>query len=494
MDTQFHIDDGPETLFINVETGSADGQRQSAQPVSHDPGSLSGSRGRVRPPPSSRRRNDAQSHLWAAVSAAFALALTNVAWATEPDLARAEQLVAEKRYQEAYDLLAPFGESMAHSASFNYLAGRAALGAKQAEKARVLLTRSLATQPDSVAAHLALGRAYFELGMFAEAKLAFETVFRFDNLPPDLESQVRIYVRVAESYLETGARLLGFGYAATGVGQYRVNATRGTNALGGGDRRDTFYNARVGGDLNYELADNYALDGSLDYRFRYYDNPDSRNDSDLRWRAAGSRALDEGNLALGVRGRVSYRGESAYRNDYGVFTDYRYRLDPDNQVSVGAELRRRRYPEGRLRERTFSTAVANVGWVHSLAAGQASVSLNAHAGYNFATGRPDGESTVYGLTGTFDFTLTDHVSGFIFGWWEHDSFDAERFHFHPDAIDQAVSLQRQDNLYEVGAGLVWDLGRGWSLRPEVLYIRDQSNATAFNYSSTEAWINVRVDF
>lgn len=428
------------------------------------------------------------------LAALLVLALSAPALAAEPDLALAERLVAEKRYREADELLAPFAATQGNSPSFTYLAGRAALGVRQPGRARDLLARSVEMDPDSLAAHLALGRAYFDLGMFAEAKLAFETVFRFDNLPPDLESQARIYADAAASYLETGSRLLGFGYAATGVGRYRVNSTRGTNALGGGDRRDTFFNARVGGGLNYELADNYALDGSLDYRFRHFYDSDVRNDSDLRWRAAGSRMLGEGNLALGVRGRVSYRGDSTYRNDYGVFTNYRYRLDPDNQVSAGAELRRRRYPEGRLRERTFSTGVVNVGWVRALAEGQASFSLNAHAGYNFATDRPDGESSVYGLTGQFDFTLTETVSGFVFGWWEHESFNNERLHFHPDRAGQVVSLERRDNLYEIGGGLVWELGRGWSLRPEVLYVRDQSNATAFNYSSIEGWINVWVDF
>ena len=41
---------------------------------------------------------------------------------------------------------------------------------------------------------------------------------------------------------------------------------------------------------------------------------DIRNDSDWRWRAAGSRALGESNLAVGFRGRVSYRGGGQYRN------------------------------------------------------------------------------------------------------------------------------------------------------------------------------------
>ena len=427
-----------------------------------------------------------------------ALALTQSAWAagaaSEVDLSAAQTLIEQRRYDDAYGLLAPNAAKDTSSAQLAYLMGRAALGRGQAEQAREWLTRSLQLQADFIDAHLALGQAYYRLGMLAEARLAFETVFRFDNLPPDLESQVRIYSQAASQHLEGGRRLVSFGYAMMGIGQYWVNPTKGTNALGGNDRRDTFYNARVGGGLNYELADNYALDGSLDYRFRYYDNPDSRNDSDLRWRAAVSRAENEANIAAGIFGRVSYRGESTYRNDYGAFADYRYRLDADNQISVGGEVRRRRYPEGRLRQRTFSTAVANVGWVRALADGQASFSLKAHAGYNFATGRPDGDSMVYGLTGNLDFTLTETVSGFVFGWWEHDSFDAERIHFHPDALDQIVSLQRQDNLYEVGAGLVWDLGGGWSLRPEILFTRDQSNAVAVNYSATEAWMNLRVDF
>lgn len=494
MYPQRPVNAGLERLFCGVKSGSADGDVQSAEAVSRASCCLDASGGPVCRPQSSRRGNLIWSSLRMAIATLFTMLLTNAALADEPDLARAELLVSERRYQEAYDLLDAFSESIPGSGTFNYLAGRAALGSGQPERARGLLARSLDTYPDSVAAHLALGLAYFQLGMLAEAKIAFETVIRFDNLPPDLASQAQIYARAAKSYLEGGNRLLWHGYAATGIGQYRVNSTRGTNALGGGDRRDTFYNARLGGGLNYDLPDNYALDASLDYRFRYYDNPDSRNDSDLRWRAAGSRSFGEDNLALGLRGRTSYRGEGIYRNDYGLFADYRYRLDTDNQLTTGGELRRRRYPNGAMQDRTFSSAVVNIGWVHALNGGDSSISLVAHGGYNFATNRPDGESVVYGLTANYDFTLTKTLGGFLFGWWEHDSFDTDRIHFHPDAIDQSVNLTRKDNLYEVGAGLVWDFAPGWSLRPEILYIRDQSNATAFNYSSTEAWINIRTDF
>ncbi len=55
----------------------------------------------------------------------------------------------------------------------------------------------------------------------------------------------------------------------------------------------------------------------------------------------------------------------------------------------------------------------------------------------------------------------------------------------------AAGSRRKDNLYEFGGGLVWEFVKTWSLRPEILYIRDQSNAVGFNYSSTEVWINIR---
>jgi hypothetical protein len=246
--------------------------------------------------------------------------------------------------------------------------------------------------------------------------------------------------------------------------------------------------------VNYALPDNYALDASLDYRFRYLNNDDTRNDSDWRWRVGGSRAFGENNLAAGFRGRVSYRGNGQYRNDYSIFTNYRYRFDEDNQFTVGAEVRRRRYPDGPLRERSRTTADASVGWVRSLFDGRGSFSATAHGGYNYATSRPDGDSTVFGATLNLDYAFTDRLDGFLFAWWERDRFNADAIHFHPDALDNSTILRREDNLYEFGGGLVWEFARNWTFRPQILYIRDESNSVGFNYSSTEYWVNVRYAF
>lgn len=427
--------------------------------------------------------------------ASIAVLFASAAFAADPDVAGARQLVGEARYQEAYDLLAPFEAATAADADVAYLLGRAALGLQQGERAKVLFQLSLATRPDFPAAHLGLGRAYSMLGRYAEAKIEFETVLRFDNVPQDVLSQVQIYDQAARQSLEQNQALTHFGYAETGVGQYRVNNTVGTNALGGGDRRDTFFNARAGGGVNYALDNGYAIDGTLDYRYRNYDNSNSRNDSDLRWNLAGSKSFGENNLAAGFRGRTSYRGDGDYRNDVSIYTNYRMRYDPDNQFNVGADIRRRRYPEGPLRDLSRTTALVSAGWVRSFMEGDGSLSVTGHAGHNYATSRPDGDSDVFGATVALDFTVSSKLAWGTFLWWERDQFNADNIeHFHPDTLDNTVLLRRRDNLYEVGAYLVWDFAPSWSLRPEILWIRDQSNSIGFNYSSTEYWINVRKSF
>jgi len=423
-----------------------------------------------------------------ALSASAALA-----HAQDSALADAQALMARQQYAQALDVLAPMETARAQDAQYLYLLGRAALGAGDAGRARDALERSIALDPDSANAHLALGRAFHALGQHANARNQFEVAIHFENLPPDLLTQVQIYDEAARQALEEGRRTTLFGYAATGIGRYRVNSTVGTNTFGGGDRRETFYNLRVGGGFSHAFGNDTSLDGTLDYRHREYD-AGSRDDRDLRWSFAASHGFNDSRVAGGLRGRVSYRGDGDYRNDVAGFVDYRHNLDVDSQLTAGLSVQRRRYPEGPLRSRSRTTTTGSVGWSHSFNDGAANFGITAHAGRNTATSRPDGDSDVFGATANLDWTFSDTLDAFVFVWWERDDFSADDVRFHPDDRDEVATFSREDNLYEGGVGLVWAFADTWSLRPELLYIRDQSNVVALNYSSTEVWLNVRKDF
>jgi hypothetical protein len=368
--------------------------------------------------------------------------------------------------------------------------GRELLAGGQPAEAKLAFEQALVADPSSVEAHLGLARAYYALGEYARAVNEFEAVLRYDNLPRDLQSQAETYDRLAAGYVTRG--WAPFFYGETGVGNYRQNSTESTDIFGGGGNYDTFLPVRVGGGWSTALTERHSFNGTLDYRFRWYDDSERRNDSDLRWNFNLSRPVDEDSLRFGMRGRVSYRGDGRYRNDWGVFAAYDLGFGPNDRVTIGGEVRERRYPRGPLRSRTRDIAEMTVNWSHSLANGRTSFGLGGSVGQEWATqGRIDGDATIWGVTGEFDHSFSDTLDLFL--WWEYanESFNDERPDF---PTDPDLSLAREDDLWYVGGGLVWRFAPGWSLRPTFEYDWEDSNIPALTYSKTEVWLTVRKSF
>ena len=361
----------------------------------------------------------------------------------------------------------------------------------QASKAVALFEQALEADPSSVSAHLGLGRAYYALGEYARARIEFETVLEFDNLPPDLHGRTEVYDQAAEEYA-AGRQWRRFHYAESGVGNYRENSSSSTDLFGGAGNYDTFLPIRVGGGWNGSLTERHSFNGTLDYRFRAYDESGRRNDSDLRWNFNLSRPVDDDNLRFGMRGRVSYRGDGQYRNDWGVFADYRLGFGDSDQVTIGGELSERRYPSGPLRSRTRDIAALTGRWTHALASGRTSLTLGGQLTQEWATqGRPDGDGSFWGVSGEVDHSFSDTLDGFF--WWSYvnESYDDERPDFSTDAD---LLRARNDDLWNFGGGVVWRIGSGWTLRPTFEYNWEDSNIDALAYSSTELWLTVRKSF
>ena len=368
--------------------------------------------------------------------------------------------------------------------------GRELLAAGQAEEAQGAFREALEADPNSVEAHLGLARTYYALGEYARAVLEFEAVLRFDDLPPDVQSQAEAYDRLAVGYIERGWS--PFFYGETGIGNYRQNSSGSTDIFGGAGNYDTFLPIRVGGGWSTAVTERHSFNGSLDYRFRWYDDSDRRNDSDLRWNFNLSRPVDDDSLRFGMRGRVSYRGDGQYRNDWGVFATYDLGFGPNDRVTLGGELRERRYPRGPLRSRTRDIAEFTAGWTHSLTNGRTSFGLGGRFGQEWATQeRIDGDNTFWSVNGSFDHSFSDDLDAFFWIEYWNESFDEERPDF---TTDPDLLLTRTDDLVYVGGGLVWRFAPGWSLRPTIEYDWEGSNIPALEYSKTEVLLTVRKSF
>ena len=395
--------------------------------------------------------------LWGSILAIVSLLLAGAVQAAAPDLAKAEEL----------------------------------LQAGQAAEAKALYEQALEADPSSVGAHLGLGRAYYALGEYSRARIEFETVLQYDNLPNDLHGQTEVYDQAAADYA-AGRQWRPFYYAETGIGNYRENSSSSTDLFGGAGNYDTYLPIRVGGGWNKSISDRHSFNGTLDYRFRTYDDSNRRNDSDLRWNFNVSRPVDEDNLRFGMRGRVSYRGDGQYRNDWGAFADYRIGLGDNDQLTIGGEVRERRYPNGPLRDRTRDIAELTASWTHSLANGRTSLTFGGQLTQEWATQeRPDGNASMWGVNGEVDHAFNDTLDGFF--WWSYanEGYDDERPDF---STDENLLRVRNDDLWNFGGGLVWSFGSGWSLRPTFEYNWEDSNIDALAYSSTELWLTVRKSF
>ena len=345
--------------------------------------------------------------------------------------------------------------------------------------------------PDLVATHFERGQAYLDKGEYAQAILEFEQVLQFDNLPPGLKEQAEIYAEAARNRT-AGNPLSSFGYAEIGGGYYRENTTRTTEP--GAPQRDAFGKVRVGGGLGYLLEDGLSLDGTLDYRQRWYDDSARRDDRDLRWSGILNQTLENGSRAVGLRGRASYRGDDGYRQDYGIFANQSFNTNPLERITVQGELRRRLYPSGELRSRSRDIGELWLRWTRSLYDGRGEVTLSANAGHEWAThDRPDGDNTFYGLTADWSMQINDTLGVFLFGMWEHNGYHDDRSEIHSESIPPTLYTRNDDN-YELEAGLTWGFAPQWSLRPTVLYIHDSSNTFWGAYSSTETWVMLRRAF
>jgi hypothetical protein len=202
-----------------------------------------------------------------------ALLAAGAAWAQSDAkvVADGERLVRAGKFADAYVLLLPHEDRLAGDLKFDYLLARSALESGQPSKASFIYERILAVQPNYLGVRLEMGRAYYALGDFARAKLEFETVLRFENLPADLRQQAQIYAGAAEQQL-AGKRTVFFTYLEYGYG-YDANPQSSTRIsvitlAGGGTlilpqtalpQGDHYHALTAGGELVHAFTDQFSM-------------------------------------------------------------------------------------------------------------------------------------------------------------------------------------------------------------------------------------------
>lgn len=414
-------------------------------------------------------------------------------------LERAEGLLKSGRAEEAYLLLEPMELTGAGDQVYDYLLGTAALESNRPSKASFVYERILAVAPNYIGVRADMGRAYLALGDYGRAKIEFESVLAIQNLPPDLRSAVEQYARAAESRTQN-QRTTGLGYIELGVGaDTNIGSATALSAIripsfglyapappSGKKTADNYGAMGLGGEVNYQLTDQWSLFGGGDYRGRAYQTYTDSGYATLDGRFGVSYSGGSWLLRTGLTTGQYYLNQSRLRSTTGASLDWRLALNNQNQLSLGASFNDARYQLTSYASQDTQTTALSAGWLTSVGDGGTVFSLMGALGVEQAVGgRDDGDRRFYGPRISMQTSFADKM-----GAYASTGATVSRY----GSVNNLYLVSREETLYDLTLGMTWSVGRGLSVRPQFSTIRNTSNAELYTYDKNDWSVNMRLDF
>lgn len=419
-------------------------------------------------------------------------------------LEKADALIKGGQAEQAYQLLEPLEVQGAGDLVYDYLLGTAALESNRPSKATFIYERILAVAPNYVGVRADMGRAYFALGDFGRAKVEFETVLTFQNLPQDLRSTVEQYVKAAEARTQN-KRTVSNTYVELGFGRdsnigsannaaslnYPGNAAATPPVAAGSYspdlKADNYTTLGLGGEVNHQLTDRWGAYLGGDYRGRAYQNYcDNTCNWTLDLRTGLSYSGGAWLVKAGLVGGTYNLNQVAYRDTVGLNVDWRIALANGSQLSAGASTTRAAYLSTATVSQNTQTNTLTGGWLIPVADGSAIVSLSLSGGTEVATGgRADGNKDFLGPRVLFQKSFNEKLGGYATVGVTSAKYAG---------TNDLYGVKREETTSDLALGLTWALGKGVALRPQLAVVSNRSNAELYTYDKTDFSLNLRLDY
>ena len=428
--------------------------------------------------------------------------------AREKPLRDAEALMKDGKPAEAYALLEPLEFDRAGEVRFDYLIGIAALDSGKPAKATPAFERVLAVDPGFAGARMDLARAYYQLGDLSGAKTGFETLMKQN--PP---AAVRV---IMQEYLDAiaaqeKAKLTRFtAYVEGGVGHdSNVNSSISQSqfsvpyfndavyTLSPADQKtaDRYYTVAGGGEITRFLDTSWGLYAGGDARIYNYRTLKSFNTQNLDGHGGVIFSRGSNIFHIGVMAGQYELSNAGYRNFSGLSVDWRHKLNIANQLSMIVQSGRNRFADAAMSPNDFNQFTVGSGWLHIMPDWNTALlsslfwARENEAGpvtlANPGGGRADGNKRTLGLRAGIQISL-NKITG-LFGnlGWQSGSYDKTNATF---------LRKRNDRQYDMSVGVNRYLGKGWMLRPQLSYTRNDSNIVIYGYDRMDISLSVRRNF
>jgi hypothetical protein len=132
------------------------------------------------------------------------------------------------------------------------------------------------------------------------------------------------------------------------------------------------------------------------------------------------------------------------------------------------------------------TNVLSAGWLTSVGDGSAIFNLTASGGIELGVGgRADGDKQFYGPRALFQKSFSEKLGGYVTAGATYSKYSG---------INELYGISRDETTFDLSLGLTWSIAKGMSVRPQLSYVKNNSNAELYIYDKTDASVNLRLDY
>lgn len=429
----------------------------------------------------------------------FFIATSHLALADET-LSKAADLIKQRNYKPAYELLEPLESERAGDIDYDYLLGVAAIESGQVSRGVFALERVLAQQPDNINARAMIAKGYFRGGEAENARAEFQNILS-QNPDADLAQLIErnlLSVDKATGQTTTFAAYIdgGWGFDSN-INSATSNSTVSAFIPGLGlvdltlnnasrEQSSKYLSLSGGASFRAPLSKNLSLFGSAQGSTRTNWNESDFDPSyvDFSLGLTYKKFIDTYTVAL-QRNNFDVNG-NRFRESHGVALQWQRQIDDQNQLTVYANTADLNYPDTKVRD--AQRTLGGVGWGHVFAGDKAPV-VFVTAYY----GKEDVDDS------TFDFLSHDiygariaiqSVLNYKLVAYANASYEVRE----NDERDPAFQKTREDDQFDFAIGLRYLPMPGWTIRPQLSYLNNDSNIKLFEFDRTVLSVNFRKDF
>lgn len=409
----------------------------------------------------------------------------------------ARVLLGKGQPKECMELLETQFDVMAENVEFNYLLGISSLDAGRPGKAVFAFERVLALDSNHVQARAELGRAMIALGDYESAKVELMQV-RATNLPPEVSTRIDGLLALVQqprasqsgifsAYVETD-----FGYdsninTATDSTSVFIPLINGAATLSGLATEQSSSLLGLNGGVFTQKTVGRGVDvyGNLDARLRYHTNQDDFHTGALSGGVGVkfSRGVDQ--YSLGLTKYVYFINREKNDDQISIYGQWQRQISRQDIFGIFGQYVRAEHPIATFLDTNLYLGGAT--WTHAFAStGDPVLRMTLFAGDDRERG--DDESVgrhLGGIKANVDYSLRGNLKAF-------GGVAAQVSHYGDENI--FFQKTRNDERYDINAGLAYKPSKEWTLSGQVIYLRNDSNISIYDYDRRQALVTLRRDF